>query len=91
MKRAALILLLMLVSIAPAFSQSTKKQENRRAQLQKEIAVINQQLKENAKGSSKALSDLQLTRKKNRPQERPDQRKRKGNSLPERFNSFQGK
>lgn len=64
MKRAALILLLALVSMAPVFSQSTKKQENRRAQLKKEIEIINGQLRENAKGSSKALSDLNLTRKK---------------------------
>ena len=64
MKRAALILLMLLVSITPALAQSTKKQENRRAQLKKEIAIINDQLKENAKGSSRALSDLNLTRKK---------------------------
>jgi hypothetical protein len=49
---------------AAASAQDTRRQESRKAQLEKEIAVINQQLKDNAKSSSRALSDLSLVRRK---------------------------
>ena len=57
-----LLLLLLLPLCAPA--QNTRKQENRKAVLQREIEEINRQLKANAKSSSRALSDLQLVQKK---------------------------
>ena len=56
------LLLLLLPLCAPA--QNTRKQENRKAVLQREIEEINRQLKANAKNSSRALSDLQLVQKK---------------------------
>ena len=51
-------------AFTPAAAQDTKKQEKERARLQKEIAILNDQLKENSKAGSKALSDLSLLRKK---------------------------
>lgn len=47
-----------------AYSQDTKAQEDRKARLEKEIAIIDQQLKANAKESSHALSNLSLIQKK---------------------------
>lgn len=48
----------------PAYSQNTKSQEARKARLQKEIAIIDKQLKANASQSASALSKLTLVRKK---------------------------
>lgn len=45
-------------------AQNTKTQETKKARLQKEIAVLDQQLKENSSKSNKALSNLTLVRKK---------------------------
>lgn len=45
-------------------AQNTAKQESRRAQLEKEIAQIEKQLKENSRKSSNALNSLSLVRKK---------------------------
>ena len=53
----------MMVSAAAAYSQDTRSQESRRAKIQKEIAIINQQLKENAAQRNSALSSLTLIRK----------------------------
>jgi len=47
-----------------AYSQDTRAQEDRKARLEKEIAIIDNQLKANAKQSSSALSNLSLIRKK---------------------------
>jgi septal ring factor EnvC (AmiA/AmiB activator) len=47
-----------------AYSQNTKAQEEKKARLEKEIEIIDQQLKANAKESSHALSNLSLIRKK---------------------------
>lgn len=66
MKRTALILLLFLTSLVaglPALAQNTKSQENRKAKLQKEIGIINEQLKTNAAKSRNALSSLDLVRR----------------------------
>jgi septal ring factor EnvC (AmiA/AmiB activator) len=46
------------------YSQNTKAQEEKKARLEKEIEIIDQQLKANAKESSHALSNLSLIRKK---------------------------
>lgn len=45
-------------------AQDTKAQEERRARLEKEIAIIDKQLAENASKSSTMLADLNLIRKK---------------------------
>jgi len=64
MRRLIPIVLGLLLLGAAASAQDTRRQESRKAQLEKEIAVINQQLKDNAKSSSRALSDLTLVRRK---------------------------
>ena len=48
----------------PAYSQNTKAQEARKARLQKEIEIIDSQLRTNASKSSSALNRLALVRKK---------------------------
>lgn len=48
----------------PAYSQNTKAQEARKAKLQKEIEIIDSQLRTNASKSSSALNRLALVRKK---------------------------
>ena len=60
------IILIISVALVPALSyaQNTKKQETKKAALQREIEIINRQLKENSKSSAKALSSLTLVRKK---------------------------
>ncbi|MBO7192115.1 MAG: peptidoglycan DD-metalloendopeptidase family protein [Bacteroidales bacterium] len=47
-----------------AHSQDTKAQEERKAKLEREIAIIDRQLAENASKSSTMLADLNLIRKK---------------------------
>ena len=64
MRKLIPIVLGLLLLGAAASAQDTRRQESRKAQLEKEIAVINQQLKDNAKSSSRALSDLSLVRRK---------------------------
>ena len=64
MKRLLPILLVLLLTGAAASAQDTRRQESRKAQLEKEIAAINRQLKDNAKSSSRALTDLALVRRK---------------------------
>ena len=54
--------LLCLTSVAHA--QDTKAQEEKRARLEREIAIIDKQLAENASRSSTMLADLNLIRKK---------------------------
>ena len=64
MKRLIPIVLGLLLLGAAASAQDTRRQESRKAQLEKEIATINQQLKDNARSSSRALTDLSLVRRK---------------------------
>ena len=45
-------------------AQDTQKQEAKKAKLEREIAIIDKQLKENASKSSSMLEDLTLIRKK---------------------------
>lgn len=64
MKRLILILLLS-ASIAPVlFAQNTRAQEDKKARLQKEIAIIDKQLAETKKKSSGAMASLALVQKK---------------------------
>lgn len=58
------LLLAGILGAHPAYSQNTKNQEARKARLQKEIAIIDKQLKANASQSASALSKLTLVRKK---------------------------
>lgn len=57
-------LLLLLTFTSGAFSQNTKAQEERKAKLEREIAIIDKQLAENVSKSNSMLADLTLIRKK---------------------------
>lgn len=63
----AVVTWLFLLSVAfqvNVSAQDTRAQENRKARLEKEIAVIDRQLKENASQSRNAMTALTLTRQK---------------------------
>ena len=47
----------------PSFAQNTKEQESRKAKLEKDIAIIDAQLKENSKKTGTAQSSLALVQK----------------------------
>ena len=64
MRRFLPIVLGLLLVGAAVSAQDTRRQETRKAQLEKEIATINRQLKDNARSSSRALTDLALVRRK---------------------------
>ena len=64
MRRFLPIVLGLLLVGAVVSAQDTRRQESRKAQLEKEIAAINRQLKDNARSSSRALTDLALVRRK---------------------------
>ena len=64
MRRFLPIVLVLLLTGAAVSAQDTRKQESRKAQLEKEIEAINRQLRENASSSSRALTDLALVRRK---------------------------
>ena len=64
MRRFLPIVLMLLLTGAAVSAQDTRRQESRKAQLEKEIAAINRQLKDNARSSSRALTDLSLVRRK---------------------------
>lgn len=60
-----IILTVLLVSAGfSAYAQNTKQQEARKAKLEREIAIIDRQLSENASRSNAMLSNLTLIRKK---------------------------
>jgi septal ring factor EnvC (AmiA/AmiB activator) len=58
------IVLLWLCAAADAYAQDTKAQEAKKAKLEREIAIIDKQLAENASRSNAMLSNLTLIRKK---------------------------
>ena len=58
------IVLLWLCAAAGAYAQDTKAQEAKKAKLEREIAIIDKQLAENASRSNAMLSNLTLIRKK---------------------------
>jgi len=64
MRRFLSLVLLLLLAGAAVSAQDTRRQESRKAQLEKEIAAINRQLRDNARSSSRALTDLNLVRRK---------------------------
>lgn len=65
MKYIKIIFISILLSASyGAFAQDTKQQEARKARLEREIAIIDKQLAENASRSNAMLSNLTLIRKK---------------------------
>ncbi len=56
-------LVILTLSAAAAFAQDTRRQEERKAKLEREIAIIDKQLKANASQSNSMLADLTLIRK----------------------------
>lgn len=68
MKRFAGILVLLVLAIVagpvPAYSQNTKTQEAKKARLQKEIAILDSQIKAITTKSANAVNKLTLLRKK---------------------------
>lgn len=58
------MLFFLLLSLASADAQNIKAQEEKKAKLEREIAIIDRQLAENASKSSRMLSNLTLIRKK---------------------------
>ena len=62
--RTIYTLFLLLLSLASADAQNIKAQEEKKAKLEREIAIIDRQLAENASKSSRMLSNLTLIRKK---------------------------
>ena len=58
------IVLLWLCAAAGAYAQDTKAQEAKKAKLEREIAIIDKQLADNASRSNAMLSNLTLIRKK---------------------------
>lgn len=64
MKRLIYAILILMITCPALSGQSVQSRQNRKAALEKEIAAINARLRDNAKSSSKALSDLDLVRRK---------------------------
>ena len=64
MRRFLHIAVLLFLCALSVSAQDTRKQESRKARLEKEIAEINRQLRENSKAGSRALTDLTLVRRK---------------------------
>ncbi|MBQ6709739.1 MAG: peptidoglycan DD-metalloendopeptidase family protein [Bacteroidales bacterium] len=63
MRRLCIYIMMMLAFASAASAQDTRAQEERKARLEREIAIIDRQLAENASQSSSMLSDLTLIRK----------------------------
>ena len=72
MRKLLCILALALVCALPAAGQKTsmKKLESQRAQLEKDIALLNRKLEQNSKNKSAALSSLSLLRSKIKAREK---------------------
>ena len=63
MKRTLTVILLLLFAASAVLAQ-TSAQKERKAKLERDIAILNSQLKENSKKSGRAESSLKLTRSK---------------------------
>ncbi len=63
-RRIYISILFICVSLSAAYSQDTREQESRKARLEREIAIIDRQISENAQQSNNELSQLNLVRKK---------------------------
>ena len=64
MKRLLVILMICLLGAGSLPAQNASAQKDRKAKLEREIEILNKQLKDNAKKSSSALTKLTLARKK---------------------------
>ena len=64
MRLRIIYVLMMLCVSASAVAQNTSAQEEKKARLEREIAIIDKQLSENASKSNTMLADLSLIRKK---------------------------
>ena len=64
MRKLLSILAALFLCAFPALSQNMKTLEKQRAQLEKDIALLNRKLDQNSKNSSQALSNLSLLRSK---------------------------
>ena len=64
MRKLLCILAALFLCAFPALSQNMKTLEKQRAQLEKDIALLNRKLDQNSKNSSQALSNLSLLRSK---------------------------
>ncbi len=56
-------IIILLLSAGAAYAQDTRRQEEKKARLEREIAIIDKQLKANASQSNSMLADLTLIRK----------------------------
>lgn len=61
--KSLMFIVLLLFTTAGAFAQNTAEYEKKKARLEREIAIIDKQLTENASRSSSLLADLTLLRK----------------------------
>lgn len=63
MKKLYLLTVALLLSLVPLMAQDVSRQESRKAKLEREIALLDEQLAQNASRSSALLSNLELLRK----------------------------
>ena len=63
MRRMYVLIVALVISLVPVMAQDVSKQESRKAKLQREIELLDQQLEQNASKSSALLSNLELLKK----------------------------
>lgn len=63
MKKLYIFALTLVLSLIPAVAQDVSRQESRKAKLEREIALLDQQIAQNSSKSSALLSSLELLRK----------------------------
>ena len=63
MKRIYILAVALVLALVPTAAQDVSKQESRKAKLQREIELLDQQLAQNASKSSAMLSNLELLKK----------------------------
>lgn len=63
MKKLYMLALTLVMSLVPLMAQDVSKQESRKAKLEREIALLDEQLAQNASRRSALLSSLELLRK----------------------------
>ena len=63
MKKLYILTAMLMLSLVPVMAQDVSRQESRKAKLEREIALLDEQLAQNASKSSALLSNLELLRK----------------------------
>ena len=63
MKQLYILTVMLMLSLVPVMAQDVSRQESRKAKLEREIALLDEQLAQNASKSSALLSNLELLRK----------------------------